>query len=59
MRFRSIIDDVLSRATRTPARKARRPRRVRPRLEILEDRTVPSTYTVHALTDTGTGSATR
>jgi hypothetical protein len=57
MRLRSIINDVLSRATRTPARQTRRPRRVRPRLEILEDRTVPSTYTVNALTDTG-GSGT-
>jgi hypothetical protein len=37
--------------------KARQCRRVhRPRLEILEDRTLPSTYVVNSLTDTGAGS---
>ncbi len=63
MWFRSLFDSLLARSTGTPARRrghgpqARpRPLRFRPLLDILEDRTLPSTYTVNTLTDTGTGS---
>jgi hypothetical protein len=42
---------------RSPTRSPERARpRFRPRLEGLETRQLPSTYTVNALTDTGTGS---
>ena len=42
---------------RVPAIRIRQPQfRTRPRLECLEERTLLSTYTVNALTDTGAGS---
>ncbi len=63
MWFRSLFDSLLARSTGTPAPRrghgpqARpRPLRFRPLLDILEDRTLPSTYTVNSLTDTGAGS---
>jgi hypothetical protein len=56
MWFRSLFDAWLAGSPRTPTSLSRRVPRVRPLLEILEDRTLLSTYTVDALTDTGTGS---
>jgi hypothetical protein len=63
MWFRSLFDALLARPSRTPVRRRHpaqsirpRPRSFRPLLEVLEDRTVLSTYTVNALTDTGAGS---
>ncbi len=56
MWFRSLLDSWLARSSRSPVSRIRRMPNVRPRLEILEDRTLLSTYTVNALTDTGTGS---
>jgi hypothetical protein len=56
MWFRSLLDARLARTSRTPVSRSRCVQRVRPLLEILEDRTLLSTYTVDALTDTGTGS---
>ena len=56
MSFRSILAALRS-APRIP--KARPPRRragFRPRLEVLEDRAVPATFTVLNLADTGIGS---
>jgi hypothetical protein len=62
MWYRSLFDALLARSTRTPSRKRRaapcarqRSRPFRPLIEFLEDRTVPSIYTVNALTDNGTG----
>jgi hypothetical protein len=59
MWFRSGFDTLFARSSRTPARQSRHASKVRlrPRVEILEDRTVLSTYTVNSLTDTGAGSA--
>jgi hypothetical protein len=63
MWFRTLFDTLLARSTRTWARKSRlapsfrrRSRPARPLLEVLEDRTLLSTYVVDSLTDTGTGS---
>jgi hypothetical protein len=62
MWFRSLFDALLARPSSTPARlkrlgpSIRRPRAVRPLLDMLEDRTLLSTYVVDALTDTGAGS---
>jgi hypothetical protein len=63
MWFRSLFDTLLARPSRTSAQQGclapnrrRRPRPVRLLLEALEDRALPSTYTVNALTDTGAGS---
>jgi hypothetical protein len=63
MWFHSLFDALSARSSRTPSRKKRpapsirrRSRFFRPRLEILEGRTLLSTYTVDALTDTGSGS---
>jgi hypothetical protein len=56
MWFRSLFDAWLSRSSRTPVSRSRCKPRVRPLLEILEDRALLSTYTVNALTDTGAGS---
>jgi hypothetical protein len=63
MWFRSLFDALLACPSGMPVRRRhpapsirRRPCAVRPLLEILEDRTVLSTYTVNALTDTGAGS---
>jgi hypothetical protein len=57
MWFHSLFDALTARSSRTPARPKQRARRTLPLLEILEDRTLLSTYTVNALTDTGAGSA--
>jgi hypothetical protein len=63
MLYRSLFDALLARSTRTPSRKRRaapcvhqRSRPFRPLLEFLEERTLPSTYTVNAFTDTGAGA---
>jgi hypothetical protein len=63
MWFRSLFDTLSARPARTPAQPRRpapsvrqRPRAVRPLLEVLEDRTLLSTYVVDAVTDTGAGS---
>ena len=60
MWFRSLFDALPARSHRTPARRRRytpagcpRPAPVRPRLEALEDRWVPSTLTVTNALDTG------
>jgi hypothetical protein len=52
-----FFGSLLSRSTRTSARRHRRPptasrRRQRPGLEVLEDRTAPALFLVNALTDT-------
>jgi hypothetical protein len=63
MWFRALFDTLLARSSRTRSRKRRlapsfrrRSRSLRLLLEILEDRTLLSTYTVNSLTDTGAGS---
>ncbi len=63
MWFRNLLDSLLARPSRTPAQPRRRAPRVRqplrsfrPHLEILEDRSLPSTFTVTNLLDTGPGS---
>jgi hypothetical protein len=56
MWFRSLFHACLARSRPTPVSRSRRVQRVRPLLELLEDRTLLSTYTVNALTDTGAGS---
>src|SRR5262249_38108138 len=63
MWFRSLFDGFLARSSRTAARQKghaakdhQRPRSLHPLLEILEDRTLLSTYLVDRLTDTGAGS---
>ncbi len=56
MWFRSLFDALVARSSRTSVSRIRRVPRLRPLLEILEDRTLLSTYTVNALTDSGTGS---
>jgi hypothetical protein len=63
MWYRSLFDALLARSTRTPSRKRRaapcarqRSRPFRPLIEFLEERTLPSTYTVNAVTDTGAGA---
>src|SRR5262249_31950462 len=56
---RSMLS-FLFRGARTPARTPQRPPRCRrsfvPRLDVLEDRTLPSTFTVTNLLDSGPGS---
>ena len=63
MWFRSLFDSVLARSSRAPARQKgrlskarRRAGSFRPRLGILEDRSLPSTFTVTNLLDSGPGS---
>jgi hypothetical protein len=56
MSIRSLFNGVWPRSPRTSARQTRRPPRVRPLLESLEDRRLLSTYVVNAVTDTGAGS---
>jgi len=56
MWFRSLFDAQLARSPRTPVSRIRRGPRVRPLLDVLEDRTLLSTYVVNTLTDTGAGS---
>ena len=64
MWYRSLFDALLARSSRTPSRKRQaapcarqHSRAFRPLIELLEDRTVPSIYTVNALTDNGTGGS--
>src|SRR5215218_4175078 len=54
MLFRSILAAL--RCVPTPPRVGIRPRRAALAVEALEDRTVPSTFTVDNLADSGTGS---
>ena len=54
MTMRSWIRKLFTRPVTRPIRKA--PRRHPPGLEALEDRTVPSTFTVLNTNDTGAGS---
>lgn len=63
MWFHSLFDAFLARSTRTPGHRRhlppkgrRRPGSFRPRLDILEDRSLPSTFTVTNLLDSGPGS---
>ena len=56
MWFHSFFDALMARSTRTPIARIRPVPRVCPLLEILEDRTLLSTYVVDSLTDTGKGS---
>jgi len=63
MWFRTLLGTLLARSSRTRSRKThpapgirRRLRSFLPLLDILEDRTLLSTYTVNSLTDSGTGS---
>jgi hypothetical protein len=63
MWFRTLFDNLLARSSRTRSRKSRlapsfgrRSRSFRPLLDVLEHRTLLSTYVVDSLTDTGTGS---
>jgi hypothetical protein len=63
MWFHSLFDALFARSSRISVRQRRhaprdrqRSRSFRPRLEILEDRTLLSTYIVNSLTDTGAGS---
>jgi len=54
MRTHSWIRNLFARRVTRPIRK--KPPRARPTLEALEDRWVPSTFTVNSTGDTGTGS---
>jgi hypothetical protein len=63
MWFRSLFDVVIACSSQTSVRPKRhatkdpqRPRSFRPHLDILEDRTLPSTFTVTNLLDSGPGS---
>jgi hypothetical protein len=57
MRFyRWLLDLAGVRERHKPSRTARRPARYRPRLEVLEDRWLPSTLTVTTTADSGPGS---
>jgi hypothetical protein len=63
MWFRLLLGTLFARSSRTRSRKShlaasfcRRSRSFHPLLDVLEDRTLLSTYTVTGLTDTGTGS---
>jgi len=63
MWFRSLSGSPFARTARTPAgqrhpapKGRRSPSSFRPRLDILEDRTLLSSYMVNSLTDTGAGS---
>lgn len=51
---RSWIRQLFAPSVTRTIRKA--PRRARPALEVLEDRWVPSTFTVNSTTDLGTGT---
>jgi hypothetical protein len=60
--FRSLFDSLKSRSSSTPARRAtrnparRRASAFRPQVEALDDRCLPSTFTVTNLLDAGAGS---
>ncbi|HEY1379637.1 MAG TPA: hypothetical protein VGF55_22730, partial [Gemmataceae bacterium] len=56
MSFRSILASLRSGPTLPRARAAGRRAGFRPRLVPLEDRTVPATFTVLNVADTGAGS---
>src|SRR5260370_14054824 len=57
MRKRSWIRNLFARPVTRPIRKA--PHRFRPTLEVLEDRWVPSTFTVNSLLDDGSAGTLR
>src|SRR5215475_10359595 len=54
MTMRTWIRQMFTRPATRPLRKA--PARCRPALEVLEDRWVPSTFTVNSTGDSGAGS---
>src|SRR5262249_41709554 len=57
MWFRTLFDSMKQRRSGTPARRTpRRPTTTRLRVEALDDRCLPSTFTVTNLLDTGAGS---
>src|SRR5262245_9616777 len=57
MWFQSLRDCLKSGPAQ--ARTGRQPHRARPRLELLEDRTVPTTFTVTNLLDDGSAGSLR
>ena len=56
MSFRSILAALRSAHSRPQARRSGRPRRTVLAVDALEDRAVPSTFTVLNLADSGAGS---
>ena len=54
--FRTLFESLKSRPAGTAARRTRRPKTARLHLEALDDRTMPSTFTVTNLLDAGTDS---
>lgn len=55
LRLSKRLQEALSRSGRRPAKVVMKPRRYRPGLEALEDRTVPATYFVNSLADNNVG----
>jgi Calx-beta domain len=56
MRLRSFLTSLKSRPTDGTIRRSHRPRPPRLQVEVLDDRCLPSTFTVTNLLDSGTGS---
>jgi hypothetical protein len=56
MRFPSWLRPLVARPNRNPLRRASKRPNFRPRVEVLEDRTVPAVFTVTNTADTGVGS---